>query len=79
MTPVQSEALTRLVEFGFDVLICSVKRETELTRGDIIISVDTNAPDWTMAKMESLCFQCGAYYTFYTDLDRVHGYIYSRE
>lgn len=69
MTPLQSAALTRLVQFGFDVLVSSVSDR------DMIISVATNAPDWTRDKMIELCGNelC----TFYTDLDRVHGYIYA--
>lgn len=71
LSKVQNKALTALVQFGFDVLVCSI------TDKDMIIAIDTNDPVWVKAKVAELCDTCNAAYTLYTDLDRVHGYIYN--
>lgn len=65
-----AQTITAMVQFGFDVVIHSVSSK------DVIISIVTNNPAWVKENMESIANAHKCDHTFYTDLDRVHGYLY---
>lgn len=70
ITKLQSRVLTDLVQFGFDVTLHSI------TDRDLIFSIATNDPAWVKDQVCKMCDKHKAARNVYTDLDRVHGYIY---